>query len=74
MIAPCRCNICGSGDLEETTILPEEHIQEDIVIPKRVVKKFVRKVLRCRKCHSLVRGGRGVDEMPNSYLGPKAKA
>ena len=74
VITPCRCSICGSSELEETTITPEEHIQEDIVIPKRVVKKFVRKVLRCRKCHNLVRGGRGKDEMPNSYIGPRAKA
>jgi hypothetical protein len=74
IIRPCHCEICGSNDLEETTIADEEHIQEDIVLPKRVVKKFVRKVLRCKGCHSLVRGGRGKDEMPNSYIGPKAKA
>lgn len=74
IIRPCRCDICGSSDLEETTIEDEGHIQEDICLPKRVVKKFVHKVLRCRKCHSLVRGGRGSDEMPNSYIGPMAKA
>lgn len=74
IIRPCQCHICGSGDLEETTIADEEHIQEDIILPKRVVKKFVRKVLRCKRCHSLVRGGRGKDEMPNSYIGPVAKA
>jgi hypothetical protein len=74
IIRPCHCEICGSGDLEETSIADEEHIQEDICLPKRVVKKFVRKVLRCKNCHSLVRGGRGKDEMPNSYIGPVAKA
>jgi hypothetical protein len=74
VITPCCCSRCGSADLEETTIADEEHIQEDICLPKRVVKKFVRKVLRCKKCHSLVRGGRGKDEMPNSYIGPVAKA
>ena len=74
IIRPCHCEICGSNDLEETTIADEEHLQEDIVLPKRVVKKFVHKVLRCKECHSLVRGGRGRDEMPNSYIGPVAKA
>ena len=74
VITPCHCGRCGSAELEETTIADEEHIQEDICLPKRVVKKFVRKVLRCKKCHSLVRGGRGKDEMPNSYIGPVAKA
>lgn len=74
VISPCQCGVCGSDDLEETTIADEEHIQEDICLPKRVVKKFLRKVLRCKRCHSLVRGGRGKDELPNSYIGPKAKA
>ena len=74
VIIPCRCGVCGSAELEETTIADEEHIQEDICLPKRMVKKFVRKVMRCKKCHSLVRGGRGKDEMPNSYIGPVAKA
>ena len=74
VIRPCHCSVCGSNDLEETTITDEEHIQEDICLPKRVVKKFVRKVMRCKKCHALVRGGRGKDEMSNSYIGPVAKA
>ena len=73
-IIPCRCDACGSTELEATTIPDEEHIQEDIVLPKPTVKKFIRKVLRCRKCRRLVRGGRGKDEMPGSYIGPTAKA
>ena len=74
IIRPCRCGVCGSSDLQETTIADEEHLQEDIVLPKRVVKKFLHKVLRCKKCHALARGGRGRDEMPHSYIGPRAKA
>jgi hypothetical protein len=74
IITPKQCGACGSADLEATTIPDEEHIQEDIVLPKREVKKFVRKVMRCRACHTLVRGGRGEDEMPKSYIGPRAKA
>ena len=74
IITPTHCRHCGSADLESTGITDEEHIQEDIVLPKRVVKKFIKKVLRCRKCQSLVRGGKGKDEMPKSYIGPKAKA
>lgn len=74
VIIPECCSTCGSADLQATTISDEEHIQEDIVLPKRVVKKFLRKVLRCKKCHALVRGGLGSDEMPKSYIGPKAKA
>lgn len=72
-IVPCQCNACGSTNLQATTIPDEEHIQEDIILPKRVVKKFVHKVMQCQKCHALVRG-RGKDEMPKSYIGPRAKA
>jgi hypothetical protein len=74
IITPTHCQHCGSADLESTGIEDEEHVQEDIVLPKRAVKKFLKKVLRCRKCQRLVRGGKGKDEMPKSYIGPRAKA
>ena len=72
-VVPSQCRTCGSADLEPTTIPDEEHIQEDIILPRRTVKKFIKKVLRCLQCGSFVRG-RGKDEMPKSYIGPKAKA
>lgn len=73
VVIPEKCDNCGSHELEMTRIQDEEHIQEDIVLPKRIVKKFVKRVLKCKKCKSLVRG-RGSDEIPGSYIGPQAKA
>lgn len=72
VVAP-KCHCCGSDDLEETTLPADEHIQEDIVRPKRKVVKFIKKIFKCRKCKALVRGvGKG--EMPGCPIGPEAKA
>lgn len=47
-----------------------EHIQEDI-IPARVQTTCYKKHrYYCRQCAKLVTAPRGVDEIPNSYLGP----
>jgi transposase len=73
VVIPEKCDECGSYELEATGIQDEEHIQEDIVLPKRTVKKFIKKVLRCKKCKSLIRS-QGTDEIPGSYIGPRAKA
>jgi transposase len=73
VVTPKQCHKCKSDQLEATKIDDEEHIQEDIVLPKRWVKKFVKKVLKCQHCASLVRG-QGTDEIPGAYIGPKAKA
>lgn len=71
-VIPVVCPDCGSNELEITDII-EEHIQEEIVIPKKKVTKYVKRVCKCKKCNKLIRGiGRG--EMPGSYIGPVAKS
>lgn len=73
-IKPHSCPSCASEDLIPINIKPEEHIQEDIVLPKRKVTKYVKPVFKCGKCGNLVRGGLGPGEIPNAYIGPQAKA
>ena len=73
-VKPNVCPCCGSEELILTQIDPEEHIQEDIVLPKRKVTKYVKPVFKCGKCAKLVRGGLGPGEIPHAYIGPKAKA
>jgi transposase len=74
VVIPDKCDGCGSHQLEASGIDDEEHIQEDIVLPKRITKKFVKKVMKCKKCKKLVRGGQGTDEIPMAHIGPRAKA
>jgi transposase len=74
VVIPDLCGACGSSQLEASGIDDEEHIQEDMVLPKRWVKKFVKKVMKCQTCHKLVRGGQGTDEIPGARIGPRAKA
>ncbi len=73
-IIPQACPCCGSRELEITNLSADEHIQEDIVLPKRKVTKYVKPVFKCRKCNRLVRGGLGPGEIHNAYIGPQTKA
>ena len=73
-VNPDICPGCGSDNLIPTQIEPEEHIQEDIILPKRKVTKYVHPVFKCGKCAKLVRGGTGPGEIPHAYIGPKAKS
>ena len=73
-LIPPSCSYCGSDHLEKTTMPPDEHIQEDIVLPRKKVTKYKRPVFKCGRCGRLVRGGRGPDEIPNAYIGPTAKS
>jgi predicted RNA-binding Zn-ribbon protein involved in translation (DUF1610 family) len=69
---PRRCPDCGSEQIQATSI-KEEHIQEEIVIPRRKVVRYVKSVYTCKKCKTFIRGvGKG--EMPGSYIGPLAKS
>jgi hypothetical protein len=73
-LVPSTCTHCGSADLEKTTLPPDEHIQEDIVLPKKKATKYKRPVFKCRGCGKLVRGELGREEIPNAYIGPVAKS
>jgi transposase len=67
-----HCPQCGSRDLSECREI-EEHIQEDIVLPKLKVTRYRRHHYYCKGCKEVV-SGRGKEEIPNSYIGPQAKA
>lgn len=66
------CPICGSKDLTECngTI---EHIQEDIILPKTEITKFIKHRYYCKGCKQTIIP-KAKDELPNGYIGPMAKA
>lgn len=68
-----RCPLCGSDELTECKE-KEEHIQEDIIIlPKVRVTKYIRHHYYCKRCKEVV-SGKGKEELPGSYIGPRAKS
>lgn len=67
-----KCPKCGGRDIHEYE-KPEEHIQEDIIMPQKETVLYRKHGYYCRDCKEVVRG-RGVNELPNSYIGPLAKA
>lgn len=67
-----HCPQCGGRDLTECQEI-EEHIQEDIVLPKLKVTKYRRHHYYCKGCQEVV-SGTGKEEIPHSYIGPQAKA
>ena len=68
----CQCPHCGGKDLGECSEI-EEHIQEDIVLPRVKVTKYRRHYYWCYNCKKKV-SGKGQEEIPKSYIGPQAKA
>jgi transposase len=67
-----RCPLCGSKDMTEC-VETEDHVQEDIVLPEAEVRVFRKHKYYCRKCKKTVTG-LGKNELPNSKIGPIAKA
>jgi len=68
-----KCPKCGSRDLKDTGKV-QDHVQEDIVlITQTVATRFVKHQYACGECMSQVEG-RGSQELPNSYIGPRAKS
>lgn len=66
-----RCPNCASTDLSECEEI-DEHIQEDIVLPKVKVTQYRHRTYWCKGCKEVVMG-KGKEEIPNSYIGAKAK-
>lgn len=66
------CPECGSKDIRECKKV-DEHIQEDIILPKVEAVLYRRHHYYCKGCKKVV-SARGKDELENSYIGPKAKA
>ncbi|MEA1980418.1 MAG: IS66 family transposase [candidate division Zixibacteria bacterium] len=66
------CPQCGNTDISECSEI-EEHVQEDIILPAVKVTKYRKHHFWCGKCKKVI-SGKGIDEIPNSYIGPQAKA
>tara|TARA_B100000315_G_scaffold255574_1_gene299245 strand:+ start:1058 stop:2458 length:1401 start_codon:yes stop_codon:yes gene_type:complete len=71
-LRPDKCPKCGSLSITEYD-RTEEHIQEDIVVPKTEATKYIRRYGYCRCCHRVF-SPQADDELLLSYIGPNAKA
>jgi DNA-directed RNA polymerase subunit RPC12/RpoP len=68
-----KCPECGSKDLRDMGKV-QDHIQEDIILIARTIATLFRKhQYSCRACGKQVEA-RGKEELPNSYIGPRAKS
>ena len=67
-----KCPECGSKDLTECEDI-HEHIQEDITLPKVEVTLYRKHRYYCKNCKEII-SPKGVDEIPGSHIGPRAKA
>ncbi|TAN59633.1 hypothetical protein EPN16_06780 [bacterium] len=66
------CPKCGSRDMTECSKI-DEHIQEDITLPKVEAVLYRRHYYYCPRCRKIV-SSKGEAELEHSYIGPKAKA
>ena len=71
-LRPDRCPKCGSLSITEYD-RTEEHIQEDIVVPRTEATKYIRHYGYCSNCQKVFYP-KGEDELIGSYIGPNAKA
>src|SRR3989338_3125301 len=68
-----KCPKCGSDDLKDTGRV-QDHVQEDIIlVTQTVATRFAKHQYDCQECGCQVEG-RGKEELPNSYIGPRAKS
>jgi hypothetical protein len=68
LVNPCQCPECQSRNIsicQET----EEHTQEDLILPRPIVTRYLKKRGYCRDCGTLF-FPTGAGERPNGYLGP----
>jgi hypothetical protein len=68
-----RCPKCGGKKLTRCKDV-EEHIQEDIILPKLKATCFRHYSYWCEDCKEIVEPERPAGELPKSYIGPTAKA
>lgn len=67
-----KCSECGSHDISECRDT-QEHIQQDITLPSLQTVLYRKHRYYCRNCKRIV-AGIGENELPKSYIGPRAKA
>ena len=69
-----KCPDCGCNDISLCADKKiEEHIQEDIILPKTETTLYRKYRYYCKRCKKTVTG-RGKGEVPKSRIGPLAKA
>ena len=66
-----KCPECGSTDINECKDT-HDHTQQDIILPKLETVLYKKHRYYCRRCKRAV-SGLGKNELPKSYIGPKAK-
>lgn len=66
------CPECGSADISECKQV-EQHIQEDIILPRTETTLFRKHKYYCKGCRKVI-VAKGRTELPKSYIGPKTKA
>lgn len=66
------CPECGSTEITECKQV-EQHIQEDIILPKLEVTLFRKHKYYCRGCKRIVTA-KATGELAKSYIGPRTKA
>lgn len=66
------CPACGGHDITECEKI-EEHIQEDIILPRVEATMYRRHHYYCKKCKRVV-SPKGSDELTRSRIGPTAKS
>jgi hypothetical protein len=66
-----KCSECGSSDITECNDT-QDHMQQDIVLPKVETTLYRKHRYYCRNCKKVITG-LGENELPKSYIGPKAK-
>src|SRR3989339_665119 len=66
-----KCPYCGSEELTKCAS-HDDHIQEDIIMPRVKVTLYRHHGYYCRNCRKTSRG-LGKNELPGSYIGPGAK-
>lgn len=66
------CPECGSKNLSVCEKI-EEHTQEDIILPKVEVTRYVRHHYYCKGCKKIV-SSKGKDELTRGPIGPIAKS
>jgi len=67
-----KCPECGSNDLAECK-KTEEHIQEDIVLPRVEATRYIRHRYYCKGCKKIV-SPKGANELIRGRIGPTAKS
>ena len=66
------CPECGSKGLSECK-KTEEHVQEDIILPRVEATRYIRHHYYCKRCKKVV-SSKGADELTRGAIGPTAKS